>query len=102
MSKKAQVTVLYAEGVKFDMDYYLSSHMPMVLSKWKDAGMTGYSVLKFADGAPYAVQATLNFKSLADFQAAAGGEHTKEILGDVKNFSDKEPTLMPAEVEGTD
>jgi len=101
MSKAAQVTVLYPEGAKFDLSYYLSSHMPMVQSKWGPAGMTGYSVLKFAPGAPYAIQATLNFKSLADFQAAAGGEHTADILADVKNFSDKEPTLMPAEVEGS-
>jgi len=103
-AKKAQVTVLYpsGDGATFDMEYYLAKHMPLVMSKWKESGLTGYSVLKFSEGAPYAVQATLNFSSLADFHKAAGGEHTAEIMGDVKNFSNKEPTLMPAEVMGAE
>lgn len=83
------------------MDYYLSSHMPMVMKAWGPEGMTSWKVLKFGDDAPYSVQATLEWKSMEAFQKAAQGPKTKEVMGDVPNFSDKEPTLMPAEVVGT-
>ncbi|WPG98084.1 Hypothetical protein R9X50_00087000 [Acrodontium crateriforme] len=97
----ATVTVLYPAGAKFNMDYYLSTHMPLVKEKWGPDGLTSYKVLKFNDNAPYSVQATLEFESLEAFQKAAGGPHTAEILGDVPNFSDKEPVLMPASIVGS-
>lgn len=97
----AQVTVLYPAGAKFDMPYYLNSHMPLVEKRWGPAGLTGYHVLQFNADAPYCVQATLYFKTMEDFKKAAGGEHTAEVMGDVKNFSDKEPVLMPGEVVGS-
>lgn len=101
MAGKATVTVLYPADAKFDMDYYMSSHMPLVQKRWGPEGLTSWKVLKFGDGASKSVQATLEFESPAKFHAAAGGEHTAEIMGDVKNFSDKEPELMMGEVVGT-
>lgn len=83
------------------MKYYLDSHMPLVGKLWGPAGLKGWKVLKFGDDQPYCVQATLEWGSMEDFQKAGAGEHTAEIMGDVKNFSDKEPTLMPGEVTGT-
>ncbi|KAK8200712.1 hypothetical protein M8818_006027 [Zalaria obscura] len=99
----AQVTVIYpsASDAKFDMDYYLSSHMPLVQKLWGPAGLKGWKVIKFGDDAPYSVQATLEWDSMEDFQKAAAGEHTKEIMGDVTNFSNQHPHLMPGEVVGS-
>ena len=114
-------TVLYEQGAKFDMvefsmtspsytvtnyvsctqDYYLKTHMPLVESKWKQYGLKGWKVLQFPSDAPYTVGATLEWDSKEDFEKALGSEETKEVLGDVPNFSDKNPTLMPGDVKGT-
>jgi hypothetical protein len=64
-------------------------------------GFEGYSVLKFVSTpdpntqSPYSVQATLNVKSIKDFQEVLGA--TDKVLGDVPNFSNKGPTLMIVE-----
>jgi hypothetical protein len=122
----ASVTVLYPQGAKFDMDYYMAKHIPLVASKWTKDGLKGWKVLKFNDDAPYCVQATLEWGDMKvstcvvrlvyvrmrcteeltplcmqEFQTAAGGPDTAEIMGDIKNFSDKEPVLMPGAVVGT-
>jgi len=96
----AQVTVLYPEDAKFNMDYYLQSHMPMVEKEWSKFGLTNWSVLKFTTG-PYSVQATLQFKSYEDYENATKAEEVmKRVIGDVENFSDKGPLLLPSNVMG--
>ena|SRR5947209_2999965 len=95
------ITVLYPNhsDATFNMDHYLKAHMPMVQEQFGLYGFDGYSVLKFV-GAPdldtYSVQATLNFKSIKDFQEALGATGEK-VLGDVPNFSNKRPMLMIGE-----
>jgi len=97
----ATVTVLYPQGVKFNMDYYMSTHMPLVGNKWTSYGLQSWKVLQFGDDAPYKVQATLEWDSMESFQKAASGPEVKDVMGDVPNFSDKDPVLMPGEVVGT-
>lgn len=97
----ATVTVVYPQGAKFDMDYYLKTHMPLVQKRWSSYGLQSWKVLKFGDDTPYCVQATLEFDSMDSFQKAASGEEAKEVLGDIPNFSDKEPAIMPGEIVGT-
>lgn len=74
--------------------------MPLVQKLWGPEGLKSWTVLKFGPDAPYSVQATLHWASMKDFQTAAQGKHTAEIMGDVKNFSNKEPTLIPGEIVG--
>ena len=84
------------------MDYYLKSHMPMVQEQFGPYNFRGYSVLKLVGTpdpntkSPYSVQATLNFDSVKDFEAALGATAEK-VLGDVPNFSNKGPELMIGE-----
>ena len=82
----------------------MKSHMPMVASEFGDYNFHGYSVLKLGnqpDGnpSPYGIQATLNFASAKDFEAALGAKAEK-VLGDIPNFSDKGPILMVGEMVG--
>lgn len=100
---KVNVTVLYAqsEDATFDMKYYLSTHMPLVQSHWAKHGLKNWDVLQFPKDAPFSVQATLYFDSMADFQAASGSESAATVFGDVPNFSNKSPTLMVGEVVGS-
>ena len=102
----AIITVLYpsAPGAKFDMDYYLTKHMPMVQETWGGAGLTSYQVIKghpAADGAapPFHVISTLNFTSAEAFGAAVAASGAK-VMGDVPNFTDISPALQVSEVVG--
>ena len=94
----ATVTVLYPQGADFKMDYYKTSHMPMVQKHWAQYGLKSWKVLQFGDDAPYCVQATLEWDKMEDFQTAANSPEAKTVLGDIPNFSDKQPVLMPGHV----
>ncbi|OJJ83094.1 uncharacterized protein ASPGLDRAFT_36556 [Aspergillus glaucus CBS 516.65] len=94
----AHVLVVYPSGPSFDLDYYLKIHMPLVSSTWESSGLLGWDVLTFPADAPYQVQATLRWKSLDDFNAAAAGEATKTIFGDIPNFTTAQPILLKGDV----
>ncbi len=70
----AETTVLYPKGTKFNMDYYLSSHMPLVGNSFKSKGLKGWKVLDFGSEAEYCVQATLEWDSQKSFETAAATE----------------------------
>lgn len=104
----ACITVIYpaAEDATFNLDYYMKTHMPLVLENWNRFGMSGYKVSKFvgtATGAssPYTIQALLHFDSLESFRKAAQGPPAQAIMGDIPNFSNKEPVIMVGDVVGT-
>lgn len=83
------------------MDYYLSTHMPLVQKAWQPYGLKSWKVVQFPADAAYCVQATLEWGGLGEFQKAAGSESTKEVMGDVPNFSDKDPILISGDEVGT-
>ena len=102
----ATVAVLYPPDADIKMDYYLNTHMPMVQEKWGPGGLQGYTVAQFVslgDGspAPYSLCTNLNFESIEAFQAVAAGPHIAEIMGDIKNFTEKVPILIIGNVVGT-
>ena len=101
----ATISVLYpaASDATFNMDYYTKTHMPLVMDTWGSEGMTGYKVVKMAgtatgDAAPYTVLALLHFQSLQQFQTAAQGPNAQKVMGDIPNFSNKEPVILIGEV----
>lgn len=101
------VTVLYPreEEKTFDFDYYRDRHMPLVAEKWGDAGMEGAEALRglgAPDGsaAPFFAIAVIRFRSLDAFQAAANSEAGREVLGDIRNFTDVRPLVQINELLG--
>ena len=100
----AIITVLYPNVAEatFDMDYYLSHHMPLVLDRFGAHGMTGWDVVKFdgpAERTPHSVMATLHFGSAEGFRAAVAAEGGP-VFADVPNFSNQQPLLMVGETVG--
>ena len=99
-----KVSVLYpnAPGARFDHDYYRDSHMPMVKAKMGDA-LHHYTVEKgLAGGAPgqpaaYIAAGHLYVESLEAFQGAMA-THGREIMGDIPNYTDQQPTILVSEV----
>ena len=95
-----KVSVLYPNtaGVKFDMDYYLTKHMPMVQQKLGAACKSMAIEEGLAGGAPgapatYVAMCHLGFDSVEAFQAALA-PHAEEIMGDIPNYTNTQPTIQ--------
>jgi uncharacterized protein (TIGR02118 family) len=92
------VSVMYPTGAKFDVDYYLKTHMPLVKDRWGPHGLKSAQVLRGAakpDGSPpdYQTIALLTFGSLDDFKAA-GKAHGREVFADIANFTDAKAAVQ--------
>lgn len=100
-----KVSVMYpnGEGSKFDMDYYLEKHIPLVKDKVGsackginvDEGLAGGE-----PGAPatYASIGHLLFETVEAFQGAFG-PHAEVIMADLPNFTNISPTIQISEVK---
>jgi uncharacterized protein (TIGR02118 family) len=99
-----KVSVMYpnAPEARFDHDYYRDRHMPMVKARMGekcryytvDKGVAGGT-----PGAPatYIAMCHLFCDSVDDFQAGFG-PHANEILGDIPNYTNLQPTVQISEV----
>jgi uncharacterized protein (TIGR02118 family) len=100
-----KVSVLYPhkDGAEFDMNYYLTKHMPLV-RQTLGAALKGVSVEQGIAGgapnspAPFVALGHLLFDGVADVQSALGS-HGAELMADVPNFTNIEPTLQISEVK---
>ena len=95
-----KVSVLYPNGAgaKFDMSYYMKSHMPMVQKKLGDA-LKGMSIEEGLGGippgspAPYIASCGLLFDSVEDF-GLAFATHAESIMADIPNYTNTQPTIQ--------
>lgn len=99
-----KVCVLYANqpGARFDMDYYLTKHIPMVERVLAPAIRKVTVEQGIGGGAPgteagYRVIANLYFDSPEAF-GAAFGPVAGQIQGDVPNYTDIVPSVQVNEV----
>ena len=100
-----KVSVLYPNttGCKFDMNYYLGQHMPMVQQKLGPACKHMAVEEGIAGGAPgapatYVAMGHLYFESTDAFQTAFG-PHAQAIMADIPNYTNIEPTIQISEVK---
>lgn len=100
-----KVSVLYPneEGKKFDLDYYTGTHIPMVHQRLDSAGLIRTEVEKgISDTDPNAPPkfiaiGVLYFEKLE--QVHEGFKtHGREIMGDIKNYTDIQPVFQISEV----
>jgi uncharacterized protein (TIGR02118 family) len=84
-------------GQKFDVDYYMKTHIPLVQNRLKNLGLKGVQVLHGTGspgGAPpVKLIALLEFESLQSFQNGME-KHGAEIMGDVPKFTDTQPQIQ--------
>jgi uncharacterized protein (TIGR02118 family) len=100
-----KVSVFYPQSGdgKFDMNYYVTKHMPMVRQKL-GAACKGASVDQGVGGggpgmpATYVAMGHLLFDSLEAFQAAFA-PHSKEIMADIPNYTKIEPIIQISDVK---
>ena len=99
---KVSVMYPYKAGARFDHDYYRDKHMPLLKARLGDA-VKSYTIDKgLAGGAPgsdpaYVGMCHVFCESVQAWQAAMG-PHAKEIMGDIKNYTDIAPVMQISEV----
>jgi uncharacterized protein (TIGR02118 family) len=99
-----KVSVLYpsGEGVTFDHDYYLATHIPL-LTKLLGDKLREVTVDRGLGGRdpgappPYVAMAHLVFDSIEDFQASMGPAGP-ELAADGRNYTNTTATLQVSEI----
>jgi uncharacterized protein (TIGR02118 family) len=99
-----KVTILYpaGEGKTFNMDYYKTKHIPLIVSLFGDA-MKATTIEKGIGGrapgdpAPYVASCSLYFESVAAFQDGMK-THAKQIREDIPNYTNITPIVQISEV----
>ncbi|CAN5369413.1 EthD family reductase [soil metagenome] len=93
------VTYPVNDGTKFDRDYYIANHMPMVLEKWTKYGLSKATALLPDEPTPaYLAVALLEFKDGAALDRCLASPEAAEIFGDVPAFTDIAPVGVRCEV----
>ena len=101
-----KISIMYPnrEGSRFDMNYYLHTHMPMSIERLSSAkGFRGVSVERgvsgtVPDSAPaYVADVSLSFRLR---RGLPGSIHSSRCCtsGDMPNYTDVEPTIQVNEV----
>jgi uncharacterized protein (TIGR02118 family) len=100
-----KVSIFYAQSANasFDMDYYVTKHMPMVRDKLGSAckGMAiDQGIGGGAPGTPPTYVAIGHFlcESVQAFQAAFA-PHAKEIMADIPKYTKIQPIIQFSEVK---
>ena len=101
----ASVTILYPNDAdaKYDINYYKTHHMPLLEKLWGQFGITSWSVTTFTPGldgsAPaFAFGSVINWVSAEAIKTAYADESVKQLMQDVPNYSNKQPTLLFGDV----
>jgi uncharacterized protein (TIGR02118 family) len=99
---KVSVMYPYAEGKTFNMEYYETKHMPMVV-KFLGSNLIKYTIEKgLASGIPnqplpFIAIGTFYVKSLSDYQAAIS-PNRDAIRADFSNYTNISPVILVSEV----
>jgi uncharacterized protein (TIGR02118 family) len=99
---KVSVFYPYSDGAAFDLDYYVTKHIPMV-AELTGAACKGSSVdAGLGGGAPgespaFVAIGHLLFDSVEEFQASFG-PHAGQIMGDIPNYTAIAPVIQISDV----
>jgi uncharacterized protein (TIGR02118 family) len=99
-----KINILYPNNGKFNMDYYLNTHMPLSIKRLSAGpGYRGVSVERGLSGTTpgsepdFIALCHYLFDSVEDFMAAFL-PHASELQGDMPNYTDIEPVIQFSEV----
>ena len=102
-----RISVLYPNdpGKKFDHDYHINKHMKLVRDRLAGFGVVRTEVDKGVAGgapgspAPYVAIGHVCVNALDGFQKGMG-QHGKEIMGDIPNYTNIQPQMRISEIIG--
>ena len=93
-ARQATLFVTYPQnaGTRFDREYYLAEHLPLVTAAWSPYGMLTASAL-FPEGRTEIIAAAVcRFRDADAIDSALASPRTPEVMADVANFTDAVPT----------
>ncbi|RSL53506.1 hypothetical protein CEP54_010352 [Fusarium duplospermum] len=95
------ITVLFPNetNAKYDFDYYVSNHMPLIQERWGKYGVKSWSATQFTSGldgspSPYAFGSVVEWEDADQIKTAFEGPEAAEIMGGVANFSNKQALFL--------
>lgn len=87
------VTYPATPGAKFDRDYYVRVHLPLAEQHLSPSGLTSTKALfPLAPDAPWLCLGILTFSDAAALGAALSLPAAADVMADIANFTDVEPT----------
>jgi uncharacterized protein (TIGR02118 family) len=100
-----RISVYYHGEGRFDHDYYVQTHAPMVYGWLKEYGCRSLDVDKGVSGGPgqpsqYVAAGHMKFDSIEDFQRGFAA-HGKAIQDDVANYTDLESRVQISEISAS-
>jgi uncharacterized protein (TIGR02118 family) len=95
------ITVLFPNepDAKYDTEYYVAHHMPLIQHHWRKYGVQSWSVTTFGP-APDGTQPFYAFGSVVIWDSKQGVDkafespEVAEIMSDVPKFSNKQPVFL--------
>ncbi|KML55412.1 ethyl tert-butyl ether degradation protein EthD [Burkholderia cepacia] len=86
------------EGAIFDREYYLSRHGRLVGTAWSKFGLQSTEVLfPSSTQQPFVCVAILRFSDQVGIDMTLSSAETREVMSDVKNFTNITPTIFRAD-----
>lgn len=100
------LTILYPNGenVRWDVDYYRTSHMPLIMRLYGSAAIKRFELRKGESGQsggspPFIGTVNIYINDQKAFDAA-GAQHGKTLVADVPHFSSVLPNFFPTTIYG--
>ncbi|KEQ90349.1 hypothetical protein AUEXF2481DRAFT_704467 [Aureobasidium subglaciale EXF-2481] len=102
MSVRAILLYPFKAGSTFNINYYISTHMPSVAKLYGPYGLVRWEVLQFSgdETSPYIVQTVLFWDNLDQLNAANSSDGAKYLREDIKNFSSVMPVALVGNIAG--
>lgn len=87
------VTYAGDASTRFDRDYYVSTHLPLVMEAWSPYGLeTAAAFFPSNDGAGTIAVCVCGFRNEASITTAINSPQTERVMSDVKHFTDVQPS----------
>lgn len=99
------ITVLYLRPtsgqIRFDEEYYHSTHMPLVSKDWEPHGLLSWEVANLAkdQDSPYYYVAIMRWKSVQAFDKAAK-DYGTDIFADIPKYTNLETQILRGNLTG--
>jgi uncharacterized protein (TIGR02118 family) len=97
-------SVMYpaTKGGRFDMDYYMSVHMPIVDQAFGPTGLRSWTVQRGVQAmgggeAAFLAMTHLTFDTMADLKASIEGPNASRAFEDIPNYTDIKPVVQISE-----
>jgi len=103
MSVRAIVAYPYKATAPFNIDYYLTQHMPQVAKLYGPFGLRKWEVIQFStDGSTpdFAIQTILHWDNVEQLAKANASDAAKTLGDDIPNFSQVMPIALSGMVVG--